>query len=193
MLQLQKNASINLTKAVATLTRYAVGLSWDANTDLDAVAVALGADGKIINPSDANVAYYGNCTGNSFNAPVNPVAGITHSGDARDGAAAGDDETITIDTTKLRGDIKRVLIAITSYSDGEPVTFSSAAAPVARLYDQNGKVLFEVKLDENAAFSTAVEFVEFSKSENGEWSVTNLTNPIGECSANGLSDVLAAH
>lgn len=186
---LKKNASINLSKAVASLTTYRFGLSWDENSDLDAVALVVDENGKVYPPAENNMAYYGNCTANKFNNPENPVAGLTHSGDARDGAAEGDDETITIDTTKLLKD--RVIIAVTSYSEDGPVPFAATSNPVAKLYDDKGNVLVEVKLDENVAFSTAVEFVELKK-VNNEWTVTNLTNPAGN-SENGLVDLLAAH
>lgn len=191
-LNLAKNSSINITKALPGLTKFAIGLSWDANTDLDASALALGANGKVIEPQEENVSYYRNATGNPYGEKENPVPGISHSGDARDGSASGDDETITIDTSTLRAGTERVVVAITTFSEGEPVVFGNAAKPVAKLYDQNGKVLVEVKLDENAAFSTAMEFVEIVK-ENGNWIFRNLTNPVGNCSPAGLADVLKAH
>ena len=190
-LNLSKNSEINLTKALPNVTKFAIGLSWDADSDLDASALKLTAQGKIKNPDEENVAYYRNATGNPYGEKVNPVVGITHSGDARDGAAAGDDETITVDGGALvDGDI--VLVAITSYSDGEPNVFGNAANPVAKLYDNAGKVLVEVKLNEDAAFSTAVEFVEIRK-ENGNVIFKNLTNSVGNCSANGLADIIALH
>lgn len=191
-LNLTKNSAINLTKALPGVKKFAIGLSWDANTDLDASALALNAAGKILNPDEQNVSYYRNATANPYGETENPVPGISHSGDARDGSAAGDDETITIDTSALRPDIERILIAITTFSEGEPVIFGNAAKPVAKLYDTNGKVLVEVKLDENAAFSTALEFVELAK-ENGDWVIKNLTNPVGNNSPAGLADVVAAH
>lgn len=186
---LTKGQSLNMTKSMKTLTTYKLGLSWDANSDLDAVAVILNDAGKIVKPEDAHVAYYGNCTGNKFGQPENPVAGITHSGDARDGSAAGDDETITIDTSKLPADVSKVLIAVTSYSEADPVPFGAAANPVAKMYDDKGTVLFEVKLDQNAAFSTAIEFVMLER-VNGEFIVTNLSNPVGSAK-NGLEDILS--
>lgn len=186
---LSKNSSINLSKAVASLTTYRFGLSWDESADLDAVALVIDANGKLFPPHENNLCYYGNAPGNKNGIAANPVAGLSHSGDARDGAADGDDETITIDTTKLVGD--RVVIAVTSYSESGPVPFAAAANPVAKLYDDKGGVLMEVKLDENAAFSTAVAFVELSKTD-GEWSIKNLTNTLGS-SENGLVDVLAAY
>lgn len=191
-LVLKKNDSLNLSKAIASLTKYVVGLSWDANTDLDAVAVCLDQNGKLITPDTNNIAYYGNCTKNKFKNAENPVPGLTHSGDARDGSAAGDDETITVDTLALRADVAKVVIAVTSYTEGEPTIFGAASHPVAKLYDQNNKVLFEVKLAEDAPFSTAIAFVEFYK-ENGDWKVKHLSQSLNGCSANGLVDVLNAY
>ena len=183
----KKNQSINLSKAIASLTTFRVGLSWDESADLDAVALVVDENGKIYPPSENNMAYYGNCTANKFNNAENPVPGLSHSGDARDGAAEGDDETIVIDTTKISKD--RVIIAVTSYAEGSAVPFAAAVNPVAKLYDQNGAVLLEVKLDENAAFSTAVVFAEIKKVD-GEWIFTNVTEPAGN-SVNGLTDLLA--
>lgn len=186
-LALSKNSGINLSKSAGKMTTYKFGLSWDANTDLDASALIIGRDGKVVQPDELNVAYYGNAPGNNNGIAPNPVAGLTHSGDARDGSAAGDDETITIDTTKVNGD--RILIAVTSYSETDPVVFAAAAAPLAKLYDDKGNVLVEVKLDENAAFSTGMEFVEIFKDANGDWNMKNLTNAVGS-SANGLADIM---
>ncbi|MFW3388486.1 UNVERIFIED_CONTAM: TerD family protein, partial [Kocuria sp. CPCC 205274] len=169
---LAKGGEINLTKAAAALSKYKFGLSWDKDADLDAVAILLGENGKILPPDDGHISYYGNCTKNKFNNPENPVAGLVHSGDARDGSAAGDDETITIDTTKLSEKVKTILLAVTSYSDGDAVPFAAAAAPVAKLYNDKDQALFEVKLDENAAFSTCVEFIKLNRTADG-WVVTN--------------------
>lgn len=188
-LVLKKSGAINLSKAAAGLTVFRFGLSWDESADLDAVALVVDENGKLFPPADQNIAYYGNCTGNKSGNAENPVPGLTHSGDARDGAAEGDDETITIDTSKLTKD--RVVIAVTSYSETGAVPFAASANPVAKLYGNDGNVLLEVKLDENAAFSTAVVFAELRK-VNGEWIFTNITEPAGN-SENGLVDLLAKY
>lgn len=190
-LNLAKNATFNLTKSLPTVTKYAVGLSWDANTDLDASALKLNLAGKVKSPDEENVSYYRNATNNPYGEKVNPVVGVVHSGDARDGSAVGDDETITVDGSALvDGDV--ILIALTTFSDGEPVVFGMAANPVAKLYDNSGVVLAEVKLDSDAAFATAYEFVEFRK-ENGQVTFKNISMPVNGGSAAGLADVLAAH
>lgn len=188
-LVLRKGQSLNLSKSVATLLKYAFGLSWDESADLDAVAILLGANGKVLSPDTGNVCYYGNCTGNKYGNPENPVAGLIHSGDARNGAAVGDDETITIDTALLHPEVEKIIIAVTSYSDTDPVPFCASVHPTAKLYDATGKVLFEVKLDESAAFSTCVEFVEIAK-VNGDFVLKVLAEPVGSSQANGLVDLM---
>lgn len=189
---LNKGKSINLTKA-AKLTKFRFGLSWDESADLDAVAMVLTDAGKMIDPqTDAGVAYYGNCTGNAHGKPENPVAGIVHFGDARDGAADGDDETIEIDTSLVTQN--KILIAVTSYSDGDAVPFAGSANPVAKLYDEKGDVLLEMKIEESAAFSTAFNFVMLERdATSGDWMITTISEPVGNSNKNGLVDLIEAH
>ncbi|AUR86277.1 TerD domain protein [Vibrio phage 1.084.O._10N.261.49.F5] len=170
-LNLSKQKTINLTKSAPSMKEFKIGLSWDADTDLDASMIVLGEDG-----SRKDIVFYGNLEGK----------GIKHSGDARDGEAAGDDESITVNLSEVEG--SRLIVAITSYSEGSPVTFGAAQNPVAKLYG-NGNVLVEAKLDESAAFGTSVEFVEFYK-EGSEWQYKNVSETVG-MSANGLEDIVA--
>lgn len=169
-LNLSKSKTINLSKSAPNITEYVIGLSWDANTDLDASAVILDSSGK-----RTGLVYYAELS----------AKGVKHSGDARDGEASGDDETITINLNDVDGD--RVVVTITSYSEGSPVMFGSAQNPVAKLY-ANGNVLVEANLDSSAAFGTSVEFVEFFK-ESGDWQYKNVSETLGT-SPNGLQDVV---
>lgn len=171
-LNLTKNKTINLTKSAPAITEFVVGLAWDASADLDASAVVLDDTGSRI-----GLVYYGELSDK----------GIKHSGDARDGEAEADDETITLNLKDLPEDADKIIIAITSYSEKEPVMFGSAQNPVATL-KANGNTLVEAKLDETAAFGTAVEFVEFYK-EGGDWQYKNTSQTVGS-SANGLEDIV---
>lgn len=173
MLNLSKNKEINLTKSAPSVTKFKVGLAWDAPVDLDASIVALDESGKRV-----DLVYYGNLTG----------SGITHSGDARDGEASGDDESIEVDLSKVTA--SRLIVAITSYSDMEATMFGSAANPIASLY-ANGNTLVQANLDETAAFGTALEFVEFYK-EGSEWKYKNISETSGS-SKNGLEDIIAKY
>lgn len=171
-LNLTKNKTINLTKSAPTIKEFTVGLAWDAEADLDASAVVLDSEGN-----RSGLVYYADLQG----------VGITHSGDARDGEAEGDDESITINLDKLPENAQRIIVTITSYSENDPVTFGAAQNPVATL-KANGNTLVEAKLDETAAFGTAVEFVELYK-EGSDWQYKNISETVG-FSSNGLEDIV---
>lgn len=165
---------INLTKSLPAATEFKVGLSWDKNSDLDASAFVLDAAGKRI-----DVVYYDELKS----------AGILHSGDVQNGddVVDGDDETITITPAALPENAARVVIGLSIYDKAQAneLTFGASANPVARLYDQNGNKLIESKLAEEAAFSSAVSFVEFTL-EDGEWSFNNMSDNHGT-HINGLA------
>jgi len=78
--------------------KFTVGLGWDSNStaggeafDVDASVFVLGANGKL--PSDSHFVYYNNLQ--------TPDGGVMHKGDNLTGAGDGDDEQITVDTSKL--------------------------------------------------------------------------------------------
>lgn len=84
-------------------------MGWDAaqpgkEFDLDAMALMLKADGKVL--SDNNMVFYGNLE--------DPSKSVKHSGDNRTGAGDGDDETITIDTTKVPAEVQKATTSLLS-------------------------------------------------------------------------------
>lgn len=168
-LNLSKNKpAINLTKSQPKVSEYVIGLAWDAEGDLDSSVVVM-KDGQ-----RSDLVYYGNLNG----------AGIKHNGDARDGFASGDDETISINLNQVDGD--EIIVVLTSYNSG---TFGAANNPVARLYNEGSSTpLVEAQLDSECAFGTALELVKFTK-EGQDWSFKNTSVTLGT-SANGLQDVV---
>lgn len=103
-ISLQKGGRVDLSKE-STASVFRIGLGWDAaqpgkEFDLDAMALMLKADGKVL--SDNNMVFYGNLE--------DPSKSVKHSGDNRTGA--GDDETITIDTTKVPAEVQEVVILV---------------------------------------------------------------------------------
>lgn len=177
-LALKKNKEINLTKSAPALKEVKVGVAWDEGADLDVSAILLDESNKLV---DGTPVYYGELS----------ASGVQHSGDARDGEAEGDDESIIINLDELDPRVRTAIISITSYSDTEAVTFGATSNPVARLYDGD-KVLIEAKLDEEAAFGTAIEFVSLTKDESGAWIYKNISETAGQ-SENGLSDIIAKY
>ncbi len=90
---LTKGGNVSLTKEAPNLTAVAVGLGWDVRTttgtdfDLDASAIATGADKKVV--SDQHFVF--------FNNLKSPDGSIEHAGDNRTGEGEGDDEVINVD------------------------------------------------------------------------------------------------
>ena len=160
--------ALNLTKSLPNKTKYTVGLAWDQEGDLDTSAVLLK------NGLRSDLVYYQNLT----------AKGIVHNGDALDGFADGDDETMDIDLSEVDAD--EVVVVITSYNSG---SFGANSNPVARLYEKGStKALVEADLASEAAFGTAVSLVRFFK-EGDDWKFENISDTLGS-SSNGLEDVI---
>lgn len=170
-LNLKKNKEINLTKSAKAVTEYKIGLAWDAEGDLDVSVFAVDANG-----SRLGICYYDD---------VNGINGVTHSGDARDGEAEGDDESVIIDINGLDENVADLHVVITSYSEDEPVTFGATDNPVATLYLGGGNDV-QCELDSEAAFGTCLHFVTLSKTEEG-FVYKNVGEMLGQ-SVNGLAD-----
>lgn len=108
-ISLQKGGNVNLSKEAPGLSKITVGLGWDVRAtdgnafDLDGSAFLLKVDGKVRNDSD--FIFYNNLKSTDQS--------VTHSGDNRTGAGDGDDESLTIDLTKVPADVERIAICVT--------------------------------------------------------------------------------
>ncbi len=186
-LQLQKveaGQRINLSKDHAGLKKVRIGLSWDVKegveADLDASLLVLGDNEKML--AEDSIVYY--------NKLEMYGGAIKHSGDERSGAAEGDDETITVDLSKLPADVKTMLAVITIYGkQGASVTFGRVKNASVRLYNADtNQGLYEFDLSEEASRGTAVEMARIYL-KDGEWRFTTLGDIVGTA-ANGLEDVI---
>ena len=89
---LTKGGNVSLTKEAPGLTNVVVGLGWDVRTttgtdfDLDASAIVLGADGKVL--SDKHFIFFNNLT--------SPDGTVEHTGDNLTGEGEGDDEQVKV-------------------------------------------------------------------------------------------------
>jgi tellurium resistance protein TerD len=187
-IQLQKVESgqrINLSKAQPGLKRVKIGLSWDVKegvtADLDASVLVLNAQEKML--TEDSIVFY--------NQLELYQGAIKHSGDERAGDKEGDDETITIDLSKLPADVKILLAVITIYgeSQGALVNFGRVKNASVRLYDADkDAALYEYDLSEEASRGTAVEMARLYF-KDGAWRFTALGDIVGT-SANGLVDII---
>lgn len=116
-LALEKGERLNLTKESGGAQYFVVGLGWtpagvgNADFDLDASAILLGADGKPVG-GEAGFIF--------FNQLVSPtVAGVRSMGDNLTGDGAGDDEQIVIDLAKLDARVEKIDVVVTIFKAAE--------------------------------------------------------------------------
>lgn len=181
-LSLQKGGNVSLTKAAPGVTKFTVGLGWDARTtdgkpfDLDAFALLLGADGKIREEKDFVF----------FNNLSDSANSVTHQGDNLTGEGDGDDEQIVVDLTAIPADVEKVVIAVAIFeADERGQTFGQVRNARIRLLNSatnNEEVNYD--LSEDYPVETAVNFAELYRN-NGEWKF----RAIGQGYSTGLAGV----
>lgn len=164
VINLQKGNKIELSKSVSI---FRVGLAWDASAvpgkefDLDALAIELNADGKLAD--DKHIVFYNNLT--------DPEGAVKHSGDNKTGEGAGDDETITIDTTKVLPEVAAIVVMMNIH-DGiaRGQNFGQVKNAKASVYENAEGTTAHAKydLEEDASMSTQVRFVKIYR-HNGGW------------------------
>lgn len=179
---LSKGGNVNLTKEAPGLSDVTVGLGWDARTttgqdfDLDASALVLGGDGKVL--SDAHFIFYNNLT--------TPEGTVRHTGDVRDGAAAGDDESIQVDLSALSPQTDRVTFAVTIH-EGEQrnQNFGQVANAYIRVVNRaNDAEIARYDLSEDASMEVAMIFGELYRS-GSDWKF----RAVGQGYASGLAGI----
>ncbi|MBL7500909.1 TerD family protein [Frankia sp. CNm7] len=161
-----KGASVALTKEGSDLTRVTVGLGWDPaprgsteDFDLDASALALGTDGRIVSRD-----YFV-----FFNNLSSPRGEIRHRGDNLTGEGAGDDEQIDIQLDELSRAVERVVFAVTIHNaDYRGQNFGDIRNAFIRVVDAvRGVELVRYNLTTDAATDTAMLFGELHHDGTG--------------------------
>ncbi|PYE50003.1 TerD family protein [Deinococcus yavapaiensis] len=134
---LSKGQQISLTKTAGpSLTRVRMGLGWDGimkrglfgfgggrvEVDLDANALMFDADGQLVEAV-------------WFRELQNANGSVRHSGDNRTGAGDGDDETISVDLTRLPQHVTTLIFSVNNYSGPN---FSEVENAYCRLVNLDG-------------------------------------------------------
>ena len=157
-ISLQKGGNVNLSKEAPGLINLKVGLGWDvratdgAGFDLDGVVFLLNQSGKV--RSDADFIFYNNLK--------SADGSIVHSGDNRTGEGEGDDESVSIDLSKVPADVERVVLAVTIH-DGEArrQNFGMVAKAFVRCVNAgNNSEIARYDLSEDSSTETAMVFGE---------------------------------
>ncbi|MCD2518109.1 TerD family protein [Massilia sp. G4R7] len=108
-ISLQKGGNVNLSKEAPGLVNLKVGLGWDTRAtdgaafDLDGAVFLLNSSGKV--RADGDFIFYNNLKSSD--------GSVVHSGDNTTGAGDGDDETVSIDLSKVPADVDKVVLAVT--------------------------------------------------------------------------------
>jgi tellurium resistance protein TerD len=163
---LAKGGNVSLTKEAPNLTKALVGLGWDVRTttgagfDLDASALLVGANGKVL--SDAHFVFYNNLT--------SPDGSVTHTGDNRTGEGDGDDEAIVLDLAAVPADVERIVFPVSIYdAPARQQSFGQVRNAFIRVVDQSdGNELARYDLSEDASTETAMIFGEIYRN-GAEW------------------------
>src|SRR5436305_8345365 len=108
---LSKGGNVSLSKEAPGLTAVNVGLGWDVRTttgadfDLDASALLVGTDGKIL--GDQYFVF--------FNNLKSPDGSVEHTGDNLTGEGEGDDEMIKVNLASVPAEVDKVVFPVSIY------------------------------------------------------------------------------
>jgi len=184
---LKKGGNVSLAKAAPGMTHAVVGLGWDVRTtdgaqfDLDASAILCDANGKA--PDETHFVFYNN--------KQDPSGAVAHAGDNRTGEGGGDDETITVDLSRIPASIEKVaVLASIDQAAERGQNFGQVSNAYIRVFDadhpDNSETQVRFDLGEDAATETALVFGEIYRN-NGEWKF----RAVGQGYETGLEGVIS--
>ncbi|VFA89056.1 General stress protein 16U [Gordonia paraffinivorans] len=179
---LSKGGNVSLTKEAPGLTAIAVGLGWDVRTttgadfDLDASAIALGTNKKVL--SDQHFVFFNNLR--------SPDGSIEHTGDNLTGEGEGDDEVINVDLASVPPEIDTIVFPVSIYdADARGQSFGQVRNAFIRVVNRaNGSEIARYDLTEDASTETAMVFGEVYR-HGAEWKF----RAVGQGYASGLAGI----
>jgi tellurium resistance protein TerD len=163
---LSKGGNVSLSKEAPGLRAVLVGLGWDVRTttgadfDLDASALMLGANGKIL--SDQHFVFFNNLT--------SPDGSVEHTGDNLTGEGEGDDEVIKVNLSAVPPDVDKIVVTVSIYdADSRQQTFGQVRNAFIRVVNQDdNREITRYDLSEDASTETAMIFGELYRN-GAEW------------------------
>jgi len=179
---LSKGGNVSLTKAAPGLTAVNVGLGWDVRTttgadfDLDASALLLSAEGKVL--SDQHFVF--------FNNLKSPDGTVEHTGDNLTGEGEGDDEQVKVNLASLAAEADKVVFPVSIYdADARSQSFGQVRNAFIRVVNAaDQKELARYDLTEDASTETAMVFGELYRN-GADWKF----RAVGQGYASGLSGI----
>jgi tellurium resistance protein TerD len=179
---LSKGGNVSLSKEAPGLTAVLVGLGWDARSttgadfDLDASALMLGTDGRIL--SDAHFVFFNNLT--------SPDGSVEHTGDNLTGEGEGDDEMIKVNLAGVPAECDKIVFPVSIYdAESRGQSFGQVRNAFIRVVNQaGGAEITRYDLSEDASTETAMVFGELYRNA-GEWKF----RAVGQGYASGLAGI----
>jgi tellurium resistance protein TerD len=179
---LTKGGNVSLTKEAPGLTNVVVGLGWDIRTttgadfDLDASAIVLGADGKVL--SDKHFVFFNNLT--------SPDGTIEHTGDNLTGEGEGDDEQVKLNLAGMAAEVDKVVFPVSIYdADSRSQSFGQVRNAFIRVVNAAGNAeIARYDLTEDASTETAMVFGEIYRN-GADWKF----RAVGQGYASGLAGI----
>lgn len=189
MITLLKGGRVDLGKE-SNATVFRIGLAWDAaqpgkEFDLDAMALMLNANGKAVN--EDSIVFYKNLE--------DPAKSVKHSGDNRTGAGDGDDEVITVDTTKVPADVQEIVILVNIHdAKARQQNFGMVKNAKVNLYEgaEGNKILAKYDLEEDASMDRALVFCKLYR-KDGAWKFQAVNEGKGNYQSVILRDILRSY
>ena len=181
-LSLVKGGNVSLTKEAPGLTNVVVGLGWDvrsttgADYDLDATAIMLNTNGKVL--SDSHFVFFNNLT--------SPDGTVEHTGDNLTGEGDGDDEAIKVNLAAMAPEVDKVVFAVSIYdADARRQNFGQVSNAFIRVVNAaDDRELTRFDLSEDASTETAMVFGELYR-RGPEWKF----RAVGQGYASGLAGI----
>lgn len=186
-INLSKGGNINLSKTAPAMSKVDLGLGWNPRAtdgkafDLDAVAFLTGEDGKV--RLDGEFIF--------FNQKVSPCGSVTHNGDNRTGDGDGDDETISVDLSKVPQEVAKIVFAVTIHEGQQnSQNFGMVDKAYIRVINQdaNAEELARFDLSEDGSTEVAMIFGELYR-HSGEWKF----KAVGQGFSGGLGALAASY
>ena len=186
-INLSKGGNINLSKTAPTMSKVDLGLGWNPRAtdgkafDLDAVAFLTGEDGKV--RLDGEFIF--------FNQKVSPCGSVTHNGDNRTGDGDGDDETISVDLSKVPQEVAKIVFAVTIHEGQQnSQNFGMVDKAYIRVINQdaNAEELARFDLSEDGSTEVAMIFGVLYR-HSGEWKF----KAVGQGFSGGLGALAASY
>jgi tellurium resistance protein TerD len=181
---LSKGGNVSLSKEAPGLSAVVVGLGWQARVssgadfDLDASALMLGADGKVL--SDAHFVFFNNLT--------SPDGSVEHSGDdLTGGSGQTDDEQIKVNLLTVPAEVQTIVIAVSIYdAENRRQSFGQVRTAFIRVVNQTDeREITRYDLTEDASTETAMIFGELYR-RDAEWKF----RAVGQGYSDGLRGIV---